>query len=97
MFPLGWSRDGAWVYVAEGYPGSFRGATSYLGETMTNVTITRIAVNGGAVEKVVSVPADEIGSVAMTPDGRFFVYPVFSSRSDVWIVDDFDVPLTAAR
>ena len=33
----------------------------------------------------------------MTPDGRRFIYPVFSSRSDVWIVDDFDVQRHASR
>jgi hypothetical protein len=32
----------------------------------------------------------------MTPDGRRFVYPVFSSRSDVWVVDDFDMPGAAS-
>jgi hypothetical protein len=26
----------------------------------------------------------------MTPDGHRFVFTVYSSRSDVWIVDDFD-------
>jgi hypothetical protein len=49
------------------------------------------------VEPVASLPGDEVGSVTMTPDGRRFVYPVFSSRSDVWIVDDFDVPARVAR
>jgi Tol biopolymer transport system component len=95
--PIGWSRDGAWIQVVEGKVGGFRGATSRVGETMTDVKILRIALNDGAVETVASLPGDEIGSVTMTPDGRRFIYPVFSSRSDVWIVDDFDVPRTAGR
>lgn len=95
--PIGWSRDGAWIYVVEGKIGLFRGATSFVGETMTDVSIVRIASNGDGVETIASLPGDEIGSVTMTPDGRRFIYPVFSSRSDVWIVDDFDVPLTAGR
>ena len=37
-----------------------------------------------------SHPFEEIGSVAMTPDGRRFVVTVYSSRSDVWVADNFD-------
>jgi Tol biopolymer transport system component len=95
--PIGWSRDGAWIHVVEGKFGLFRGATSFVGETMTDARILRIASTDGVVEPVASLPGDEVGSVTMTPDGRRFVYPVFSSRSDVWIVDDFDVPARVAR
>ena len=49
-------------------------------------------VGGGAAQAVVTLPFDEIGSVSMTPDGRRFVCTVYSSSSDVWIVDDFDTP-----
>jgi hypothetical protein len=59
---------------------------------MTHVKILRVASNGGGVETVASLPGDEIGSVTMTPDSQRVIYPVFSSRSDVWIVDDFDCP-----
>jgi len=41
----------------------------------------RIAVNGGSAKTVAVIPADEIGSVTITPDGSRAVYPVFSSRS----------------
>jgi hypothetical protein len=64
---------------------------------MTDARIVRIAVNGGVATTVATIPADEIGSVSLTPDGRLAVYPVFSSRSDVWVADDFDVPLAARR
>jgi hypothetical protein len=37
------------------------------------------------------LPFDEVGSIAMFPDGRRFVASVYSSRSDVRVVDDFDV------
>jgi len=36
------------------------------------------------------LPFEEIGSVAPFPDGRRFVVTVYSSRSDIWVVDDFD-------
>jgi hypothetical protein len=42
------------------------------------------------VSTVTYLPFEEIGSVAMTPDGRRFVFTVYSSRSDVWVVDNFD-------
>jgi Tol biopolymer transport system component len=96
IMPIGWSADGAWIYAVEGKSGTFRGATSFVGETTTEARILRIAAIGGAVETVASIPSDEIGSVSMTPDGRRFVYPVFSSRSDVWVVDDFDMPGAAS-
>jgi Tol biopolymer transport system component/DNA-binding winged helix-turn-helix (wHTH) protein len=95
--PIGWSTDGAWVYAVEGKNGPVRGATSFGGETTTDARILRIALKGGAVDTVASLPGDEIGSVTMTPDARRFVYPVFSSRSDVWVVDDFDVPSRPSR
>ena len=46
--PIGWSRDGAWLYIVEGKNGAFRGATSVVGETMTEAKIVRVAVSGGA-------------------------------------------------
>jgi dipeptidyl aminopeptidase/acylaminoacyl peptidase len=95
--PINWSSDGAWIYVVDGKNGPFRGATSFVGETITEARIVRIAVNGGTAETVATIPADEIGSVTITPDGRRAIYPVFSSRSDVWLVDDFDVQLTTSR
>jgi hypothetical protein len=45
----------------------------------------------------VTLPFDEVGSIAMFPDGRRFVASVYSSRSDVWAVENFDgVPLPTA-
>ena len=74
---------------------SLRSRASAIGETRTDARVVRVPSNGGAAEVVTALPGDEIGSVTMTPDGRRFIYPVFTSRSDVWVVDDFDVPLSA--
>ena len=95
--PIGWSTDGSWIYLVESKNGPFRGATSVIGETNFDVKIVRIPSTGGAAEVVASLPGDEIGSVTMTPDGQRFIYPVFSSRSDVWIVEDFEVQRHASR
>ena len=59
-------------------------------ETLTEAKILMIPVNGGQPKTIASLPS-EIGGVSMTPDGRRFVYTVYSSRSDVWVVDNFDV------
>jgi hypothetical protein len=96
MLPIGWAADDGSIYVAEGKIGAPRGATSFVGETMTTAAIVRIFADGGRVERVMAIPAEEVGTVGMTPDARHFVYPVFSNASDVWVVDDFDVPLPAA-
>jgi len=58
---------------------------------MTEAKILIVPVKGGNVRTVTSLPFEEIGSVAMTPDGRRFVVTVYSSRSDVWVADNFDV------
>lgn len=78
--------------MVEGKRPIYRGLTLPRGETVTETKILKLAVNGGDVTTVASLPsAEEIGSVSMTPDGRRFIYTVYSSRSDVWIVEHFDV------
>jgi hypothetical protein len=37
------------------------------------------------------LPFDEIGSVTPLPDGNQFVCTVYSSKSDVWLVENFDL------
>ena len=56
---------------------------------MTDATILKISSDGTSVQTVARLGGDEIGTVAMAPDGRHFVFPVFASRSDVWIVEGF--------
>ena len=89
--PVGWSADGASIYAVEGKNSTYRGLTAPLGETVSDAKILLVPVNGGDVKTVATLPFEEIGSVTMTPDGRRFVFPVYSSRSDVWVVDNFDV------
>ena len=64
---------------------------------MIEARILRVPASGGAPEAVAPIPAGEIGTVTMTPDASRFVYPVFSSRSDIWVVDGFDQPVNVAR
>jgi Tol biopolymer transport system component/DNA-binding winged helix-turn-helix (wHTH) protein len=90
--PIGWSADGRSIYLVEGKNSTGRDLALRLGETTAEAKILMVPVDGGEVTTVASVPFEEIGGVSMTPDGRRFVFTVYSSRSDVWVVDNFDVP-----
>ncbi len=85
--PIGWSADSRSIYVLEGKFLNLRGLMPPGGETTREARILRVAVPGGAVETVVEFPFEEIGGVSVTPDGRRFVCAVYSSRSDVWLVE----------
>jgi Tol biopolymer transport system component len=98
-FPIGWSPDGRFIIAVDGKRAAYRGVTASFEETITEAKILRIAVEGGAMQTLMTLPFDEVGSIAMFPDGRRFVASVYSSRSDVWVVDNFDVapPSAIAR
>jgi Tol biopolymer transport system component len=91
-FPIGWSTDGRFIIAMDGKRAAYRGITASFEETLTEAKILRVPVRGGTPETLLSLPFDEVGSVAMFPDAQRFVCAVYSSRSDVWVVDDFDAP-----
>lgn len=96
-WPIGWSPDGQFILGYEGKRAAYRGITASFEETITEARIFRVPVKGGPPETLVTLPFDEVGGIAMFPDGRRFVASVYSSRSDVWAVDNFDgVPLPTA-
>ena len=87
--PIGWSADGAWIYAVEGKRAAYRGLSTYLGETLTQVKVMKIS-DTGSVARVVPLPFEEVGGIALRPDGRGVICAVYSSRSDVWVVENFD-------
>jgi Tol biopolymer transport system component/DNA-binding winged helix-turn-helix (wHTH) protein len=89
--PIGWSPDGKFILAYDGKRAAYRGITASFEETITDARIFRVPVKGGPPELLLTLPFDEVGSIAMFPDGRRFVASVYSSRSDVWAVDNFDV------
>jgi Tol biopolymer transport system component/DNA-binding winged helix-turn-helix (wHTH) protein len=95
-YPIGWSASNDFVFVVEGEVAVLREATSRLGETMKDASILMVPVAGGEPRVLARIPFGEIGFVAMTPDARQLLVPVFSSRSDIWLVDGFD-PRPQAR
>ena len=96
-YPIGWSASNDFVFVVEGEVAVLREATSRLGETMKNASIVKVPVAGGEPQVLARIPFGEIGVVAMTPDARQLLVPVFSSRSDIWLVDGFDPTRAAAK
>ena len=64
-------------------------------ETITDAKILRVPVNGGAPETRLPLPFDEVGSIAMFPDGRRFVVSVYSSdmaTADVLVARPREIP-----
>jgi Tol biopolymer transport system component len=86
--PVGWSADGRTVYVVEAEVGPRRGLTAPNGESKTHARILALSFDGRA-RTVAQLPG-EIGGVGMSPDASRFVYAMYLSHSDVWVVDDFD-------
>ena len=95
--PIGWSSDGRWIHALTGKGGQYRGIGARFGGTRYRTSVLRIARDGSSSETLVELPFDEVGGVTMTPDGRRFVCSVYSSRSDVWIVEHFDPAAARAR
>jgi Tol biopolymer transport system component/DNA-binding winged helix-turn-helix (wHTH) protein len=86
---IGWSADGTSIYALDGGRPIYRGLVARHGETLTEAKILKVSVSDGKAQSIV-LPFEEVGGVSMTPDGRTFVCTVYSSRSDVWVVSDFD-------
>jgi Tol biopolymer transport system component len=61
-----------------------RSVYAYCGSDMLSVPA------GGGVPHTVFTAPDHIASADVSPDGKKFVYSASETKSDVWIVDDFD-------
>jgi hypothetical protein len=75
--PVAWSADGKSIFAFD---------------PAKNEIVTVPATAGIATPHVKLSAADGqlVGDVTITPDGRRVVYTVAESRSDVWIVENFD-------
>jgi Tol biopolymer transport system component len=86
-WPLGWSPDGASVYVV---------ASAKIGPAMTftDPEILKIPARGGPAVEVAKLPFKEVniadGGNDVSSDGRRFVFSVPDTRSDTWLVENFD-------
>ena len=91
--PIGWSADGAFVYAVDGKRAAYRGISAMFEETIADARILRIPLAGGSAETVLALPFEEVGGLSVLPDGRTFVCVVYTSRSDVWVVEDLDIAI----
>jgi Tol biopolymer transport system component/DNA-binding winged helix-turn-helix (wHTH) protein len=89
--PIGWSPDGTSIYAYDGIRAANRGLSVSYGETITNARILRVPLDGGPPTRIADLPFEEVGGIALFPDGRQLVCAVYSAQSDVWVVEDFDV------
>jgi Tol biopolymer transport system component len=87
--PIGWSPDGRSIYAYEGERAASRGLPAPSGETSTRVKVVQVSETGRATI-LFTLPFDEVGGITITPDGRHLICTVYSSRSDVWMVEHFD-------
>ena len=94
--PIGWAAGGKSVYAVKFKPGVHRGQSVILGETTRETRVLEIPVDGRPAREVLLLPFEEVGGVTISADGRTIVCAVYSSRSDVWIVENFDAAAIAA-
>jgi WD40 repeat protein len=87
---IGWSADGTSIYGIDGKRAATRGLATNSSETLTEAQILEVPLAGGSPKPLATLPFDEIGGVAITPDGRWIVCTVYTSTSDVWLVENFD-------
>ncbi len=86
--PLGWSSDDAWVYFVAGTHGEVG---------LVDPAILKVPVPRGPAVEVAKLPLKEVDRLPeggdVTRDGRRFVFSVPETRSDAWIVENFDPEL----
>ncbi len=73
-YPAGWSKDGRSIY-----------AYDYLGKAFV-----RVAVDKGETELIGSFPVGAIEGCDVAPDEKIALCALRETKSDAWIVDDFD-------
>ena len=74
VYPAGWSPDGKLIYVYLDPPGP---------------SILSIPAGGGGPATVATFPGD-IAQAVVSEDGRKFVCNVLETKSDVWLLENFD-------
>jgi hypothetical protein len=89
MTPIGWPPDGTSIFVVDDKRSAYRDLDIDSGETTTQITVKRVALEG-RIELVLDLPFGEVGGIAISPDARRLVCSMYSSNSDVWLVEPFD-------
>jgi Tol biopolymer transport system component/predicted Ser/Thr protein kinase len=74
--PFGWSPDGKWIYASDSWNVSSR--------------VVKIRLADGHVEDVARLPFEKMWGIELSPDARRFACLVPETKSDVWLVENFD-------
>ncbi len=74
--PLGWSRDGEWIYAWEKY------------EKFPEILM--ISLDGGESKKLLTLPFEDIQWISLSQVANKLACSVYESQSDVWFMEDFD-------
>jgi hypothetical protein len=70
-----WSSDGKWAYAYE------KGKPS---------KILMIPVSGGKAKTFLTLPFENVGFIDIHPDGKKIIFTVPETRSDAWLMENFD-------
>ena len=76
FYPIGWSPDGSTIYLMSG-------------EGISKNTILAISSGGSTPKTFLTMPGN-VSSASMSPDAKKFVCRLYESKSDVWLVENFD-------
>jgi eukaryotic-like serine/threonine-protein kinase len=76
-FPAGWSPDGGLIYAYD----------EYAGDKMLSIPVG--PAGRGAPHTVFTMP-ENITDASVSADGKKLVFSVAETKSDVWVVDNFD-------
>ena len=74
LYPVGWSLDGNWIYAVYGPPQNI---------------LVKVPASGGEAKTVITLPG-EIWEASVGRFGRKFVFNIHVTKSDVWLVENFD-------
>ncbi len=73
--PIGWSADGAWIYVWD----------------YVSLGIAKIPATGGEAETFFEWPFEgKSGRCTPAADDKLWVCEVAESSTDIWLVENFD-------
>jgi len=81
--PVGWSADGSSIYAV-----AKKGITD-----STEGDLVSVPVAGGIVKTIAKLPG-KFSEVVISPDSKTVVYDAVETKSDVWMIENFD-PLRA--
>ena len=87
--PIGWSPDGAEVYLAT--PETQAGALGESADVKRRIAILRVPARGGEPALVAVLPPLHLwSSIDLSPDASKLVYSRQDFSSDIWMIENFD-------